>query len=256
MEANRLFDATGRVGLRKLRYGRLDPVAGNGRQSGQACRCARRRWLGRRRLRRLDHVPLDGCTRQKLRRARRGQGAGGSGRSGFCLRRRDTRTDQDGHRDQCGLDVAGVYRRTQPSRAAAPATARLVKAASASDNTSPLSAPGATAPENNAVAIELAAIAADKQVIAIAHALPNRIPNRHRDANARLRSLFRRPRQKNPQRAAGFDDGKTPVQAALRPARRSKNSAWLIAAFTASGWKGLVMRKAGSGRSPVSKRSG
>ena len=45
-------------------------------------------------------------------------------------------------------------------------------------------------------------------------------------------------------------------QAALRPARRSKNSAWLIAAFTASGWNGLVIRKAGSGRSPVSRRSG
>ena len=45
-------------------------------------------------------------------------------------------------------------------------------------------------------------------------------------------------------------------QAALRPARRSKNSAWLIAAFTASGWNGLVIRKAGSGRSPVSSRSG
>jgi hypothetical protein len=45
-------------------------------------------------------------------------------------------------------------------------------------------------------------------------------------------------------------------QAALRPARRSKNSAWLIAAFTASGWNGLVIRKAGSGRSPVRSRSG
>src|SRR5687768_11726499 len=37
---------------------------------------------------------------------------------------------------------------------------------------------------------------------------------------------------------------------------RSKNSAWLIRAFTISGLKGLVTRKAGSGRSPVSRRSG
>ena len=35
-----------------------------------------------------------------------------------------------------------------------------------------------------------------------------------------------------------------------------KNSAWPIAAFTVSGWKGLVIRKVGSGRSPVSRRSG
>ena len=36
----------------------------------------------------------------------------------------------------------------------------------------------------------------------------------------------------------------------------SKNSAWLIIAFTMSGVNGLVIRKAGSGRSPVSSRSG
>lgn len=53
-----------------------------------------------------------------------------------------------------------------------------------------------------------------------------------------------------------FPDTSIEVQAALRPARRSKNSAWLIAAFTASGWNGLVIRNAGSGRSPVSSRSG
>jgi hypothetical protein len=41
-----------------------------------------------------------------------------------------------------------------------------------------------------------------------------------------------------------------------RPARRSKKSAWLMVARTVSAWKGFVMRNAGSGFSPVSKRSG
>ena len=36
----------------------------------------------------------------------------------------------------------------------------------------------------------------------------------------------------------------------------SKNSAWAIAAFTVERWNGLVIRKVGSGRSPVSSRSG
>jgi hypothetical protein len=45
-------------------------------------------------------------------------------------------------------------------------------------------------------------------------------------------------------------------QAACLPAFLSKKSAWLIAAFTASGWNGFVIRNAGSGFSPVSKRSG
>ena len=36
----------------------------------------------------------------------------------------------------------------------------------------------------------------------------------------------------------------------------SKNSAWLIAAFTVERWNGLVIRKVGSGRAPVSSRSG
>ena len=36
----------------------------------------------------------------------------------------------------------------------------------------------------------------------------------------------------------------------------SKNSAWLIIAFTMSGANGLVIRKVGSGRLPVSSRSG
>src|SRR5215467_12997842 len=41
-----------------------------------------------------------------------------------------------------------------------------------------------------------------------------------------------------------------------RLAVRSKNSAWLATADTVAGWNGLAMRKAGSGRSPVRKRSG
>ena len=36
----------------------------------------------------------------------------------------------------------------------------------------------------------------------------------------------------------------------------SKNRAWAIAAFTVERWNGLVIRKVGSGRSPVSSRSG
>ena len=47
-----------------------------------------------------------------------------------------------------------------------------------------------------------------------------------------------------------------PIQAAERRAVCWKNSAWLITAETWAGWKGLAMRKAGSGRSPVRKRSG
>lgn len=41
-----------------------------------------------------------------------------------------------------------------------------------------------------------------------------------------------------------------------RAAFRSKNNAWLMTADTIAGWKGLVNRNAGSGRSPVRKRSG
>ena len=41
-----------------------------------------------------------------------------------------------------------------------------------------------------------------------------------------------------------------------RLALRSKNSAWLTTAETVAGWNGLAIRKAGSGRWPVRKRSG
>jgi hypothetical protein len=39
-------------------------------------------------------------------------------------------------------------------------------------------------------------------------------------------------------------------------ALREKNSAWLAIAETIAGWNGFAIRKAGSGRSPVRKRSG
>jgi hypothetical protein len=49
-------------------------------------------------------------------------------------------------------------------------------------------------------------------------------------------------------------------QADARISRRRalcwKKSAWLITAETFAGWNGLAIRKAGSGRSPVRKRSG
>ena len=41
-----------------------------------------------------------------------------------------------------------------------------------------------------------------------------------------------------------------------RVALRWKNSAWLTTADTVAGWNGLAIRKAGSGRCPVRKRSG
>src|SRR6266446_7021434 len=49
-------------------------------------------------------------------------------------------------------------------------------------------------------------------------------------------------------------------EAAARGARlrelRWKNRAWLATAETIAGWNGLEIRNAGSGRSPVRKRSG
>src|SRR5271166_2394225 len=56
-------------------------------------------------------------------------------------------------------------------------------------------------------------------------------------------------------------NGKTLAhQAVTRRSRlfavRSKKSAWLATAETVAGWNGLAIKKAGSGRSPVRKRSG
>jgi hypothetical protein len=49
-------------------------------------------------------------------------------------------------------------------------------------------------------------------------------------------------------------------EAAARGARlrelRWKNSAWLATAETIAGWNGFEIKNAGSGRSPVRKRSG
>ena len=52
--------------------------------------------------------------------------------------------------------------------------------------------------------------------------------------------------------------GRGSVTDSVRPAcvALSKNRAWAIAAFTVERWNGLVIRKVGSGRSPVSSRSG
>ena len=56
----------------------------------------------------------------------------------------------------------------------------------------------------------------------------------------------------NPLLPSGF----RPTPQAAGVLCRSKNSAWLIAAFTVAGWKGLVMRKAGSGARRSGGRSG
>jgi hypothetical protein len=51
--------------------------------------------------------------------------------------------------------------------------------------------------------------------------------------------------------------GRQPIARFLRwTALRSKNNAWLTSAETVDCWYGLETRKAGSGRSPVRKRSG
>ena len=60
---------------------------------------------------------------------------------------------------------------------------------------------------------------------------------------------------------AGFSMQSGPDQeAAARGARlrelRWKNRAWLATAETIAGWNGLEIKNAGSGRSPVRKRSG
>lgn len=64
-------------------------------------------------------------------------------------------------------------------------------------------------------------------------------------------------RGSNATMGAKFPRGMRPQ--AARSRRRAvcwKNSAWLMTAETFAGWNGFAMRKAGSGRSPVRKRSG
>jgi hypothetical protein len=55
---------------------------------------------------------------------------------------------------------------------------------------------------------------------------------------------------------AGMTEDQAGTGRSRRLALRSKNRAWLATADTAAGWKGLAIRKAGSGRSPVRNRSG
>ena len=50
--------------------------------------------------------------------------------------------------------------------------------------------------------------------------------------------------------------GQATTRRSRRLALRSKNSAWLAIADTVEGWNGFAIRNAGSGRSPVRKRSG
>lgn len=58
-------------------------------------------------------------------------------------------------------------------------------------------------------------------------------------------------------RADDMAAGAEADQAAVRLRElRWKNRAWLATAETIAGWNGLEIRKAGSGRSPVRKRSG
>jgi hypothetical protein len=51
-------------------------------------------------------------------------------------------------------------------------------------------------------------------------------------------------------------DQEAAARGALLRELRWKNSAWLATAETIAGWNGFEIRNAGSGRSPVRKRSG
>lgn len=57
-------------------------------------------------------------------------------------------------------------------------------------------------------------------------------------------------------RSEARDGAGRSAQAAAVSSALEKNSAWLMTAFTVSVSNGLVIRKAGSGRSPVRRRSG
>jgi hypothetical protein len=83
---------------------------------------------------------------------------------------------------------------------------------------------------------------------AFAHALRSAPPGAKNPASGRTQGLKKRAIP------AGMDQA---LAATLSVDGASeKNRAWAMAAFTASDRKGLVIRKAGSGRSPVSRRSG
>ena len=74
------------------------------------------------------------------------------------------------------------------------------------------------------------------------------------------RLRFAKRRGRRALRRAGLIHFERSVQAAGRGTLlrelRWKNSAWLATAETIAGWKGFEIRNAGSGRSPVRKRSG
>lgn len=194
------------------------------------------------------------------------------------------------HQGPCRASATSIVRtggdqRRHPSRADALATVIAVATASASDRRSALSAPAGTMPPNKAAPIDTAETKPPTNIPAIEpspqlRSTPLVSPETAlilARANPGPTGLFRLrssifsgtsppglkqvpASQKSPRRRRRglflMVSGASLPQAALRPARRSKNRAWLIAAFTASGWKGLVIRKAGSGRSPVSRRSG
>jgi hypothetical protein len=88
---------------------------------------------------------------------------------------------------------------------------------------------------------------------------------RRRDEPVATRILARTTRKKNsaPLGARRFErksKNDLDQEAAALGARlrelRWKNSAWLATAETMAGWNGFEIRNAGSGRSPVRKRSG
>src|SRR3546814_2175287 len=91
-----------------------------------------------------------------------------------------------------------------------------------------------------------------------AHALRWKNVSRLKEFPDRARRRLNRCKQK---RRAAEVAARRPVAcgnaaAQFMRALLSKNRAWLIAAFTVPSWKGLVIRQVGSGRSPVSSRSG
>jgi hypothetical protein len=79
-------------------------------------------------------------------------------------------------------------------------------------------------------------------------------PAQHVGLRQQKEPLLRLQRLANADRSRAF---RQPLPyAALRFDEGWKNNAWPMAAFTVSGWNGLVIKKVGSGRSPVSSRSG
>jgi hypothetical protein len=76
-------------------------------------------------------------------------------------------------------------------------------------------------------------------------------PPRRQGKKNRPQAVLRAIDFPNSKRGQAITGGRWP-----RVALRWKNSAWLTTAETVAGWNGLAIRKAGSGRCPVRKRSG